>query len=182
MPVRAFAGATPAEPQFRRSRGFLGATRRRVGFSQGRRPAAARTARRRRPAATVERSRRPCRAPAARASSLAVSRDPAERRPVGSRRDVLRPAAGASHVRADIGNRERRAQFGRQPCRRHDRIMPASVAPTKYVYSALDELAEHGRLATRFVVRHQSAFNAAHVPTVPSQSFTRALEVGRIGT
>ena len=88
----------------------------------------------------------------------------AKRGPIGSRRDIFRAAAGASHLAADLGDREGWAKFGREACGGNCCIMPASVAPTKDVNMGFQNFAELRRMTPCILGFDISAFVLTHRP------------------
>jgi hypothetical protein len=90
----------------------------------------------------------------------------AKRGPIGARCDIFRAAAGASHLAADLWNREDWTQFGRKTGGGNYCVMPASVAPAKDVNMGFCNLAEPrcmtpcilGFDISAFVLTHRPAF------------------------
>ena len=88
----------------------------------------------------------------------------AKRGPIGARRDIFRAAAGASHLAADLRDREGWTQFGRKARGGNYCVMPASVAPAKDVNMGFYNLAEPGRMTPCILGFDISAFVLTHRP------------------
>ncbi len=91
-----------------------------------------------------------------------VAGDLSERRPCGTRRDVLAAATAATCMRADIRNGKGGAELGDEQVRGKDGVMPAPVAPAEYFYAVALQVAERGCAAVMILACEASLLQSAH--------------------